>query len=114
MSDGRGLLLRITPTGGKLWRWKYRTAEGVQKDQGNLYYFRIVHHPGITQEKRVFRYQSVPLPKADFSEVWSQLPDSRFIKPAKPVWEILEPGRYALVKQRAPIASFTYADVVLF
>ena len=32
MSDGRGLLLRITPTGGKLWRWKYRTAEGVQKE----------------------------------------------------------------------------------
>jgi integrase len=26
MSDGLGLFLRVTPTGGKLWRWKYRHA----------------------------------------------------------------------------------------
>jgi integrase len=26
MSDGLGLALRVTPTGGKLWRWKYRHA----------------------------------------------------------------------------------------
>lgn len=24
MADGRGLYLLITPTGSKLWRWKYR------------------------------------------------------------------------------------------
>jgi len=24
MYDGRGLFLFVTPTGGKLWRWKYR------------------------------------------------------------------------------------------
>ena len=30
MTDGRGLFLWITPTGGKLWRWKYR-FQGVGK-----------------------------------------------------------------------------------
>jgi integrase len=30
MTDGRGLFLWIVPTGGKLWRWKYR-FQGVQK-----------------------------------------------------------------------------------
>ena len=30
LTDGRGLFLWITPTGGKLWRWKYR-YQGVQK-----------------------------------------------------------------------------------
>ena len=24
LSDGGGLYLEVTPTGGKLWRWKYR------------------------------------------------------------------------------------------
>jgi integrase len=30
MTDGRGLFLWVTPTGGKLWRWKYR-FDGTQK-----------------------------------------------------------------------------------
>lgn len=30
MSDGEGLFLRIAPSGGKLWRWKYR-YEGKEK-----------------------------------------------------------------------------------
>jgi integrase len=30
LADGRGLYLQITPTGGKLWRWKYR-FEGKEK-----------------------------------------------------------------------------------
>src|SRR5271168_1278852 len=30
MTDGRGLFLWVTPTGGKLWRWKYR-YDGAQK-----------------------------------------------------------------------------------
>jgi hypothetical protein len=30
MTDGRGLFLCVTPTGGKLWRWKYR-FNGVGK-----------------------------------------------------------------------------------
>jgi len=30
LTDGRGLFLLVTPTGGKLWRWKYR-FDGVQK-----------------------------------------------------------------------------------
>jgi integrase len=30
MTDGRGLFLWVTPTGGKLWRWKYR-FDGAQK-----------------------------------------------------------------------------------
>jgi integrase len=30
MSDGRGLYLLVTPTGGKLWRWKYR-YKGIEK-----------------------------------------------------------------------------------
>jgi integrase len=30
LADGRGLFLQITPTGGKLWRWKYR-FEGKEK-----------------------------------------------------------------------------------
>lgn len=30
MTDGRGLFLLVSPTGGKLWRWKYRVA-GVGK-----------------------------------------------------------------------------------
>ena len=30
LTDGRGLFLWITPTGGKLWRWKYR-YQGIQK-----------------------------------------------------------------------------------
>jgi integrase len=30
MTDGRGLFLWVTPSGGKLWRWKYR-FEGRQK-----------------------------------------------------------------------------------
>jgi integrase len=30
MADGRGLYLVITPSGGKLWRWKYR-YEGAEK-----------------------------------------------------------------------------------
>jgi integrase len=30
MSDGEGLFLRIAPSGGKLWRWKYR-HEGKEK-----------------------------------------------------------------------------------
>ncbi len=31
MSDGHGLFLRVTPAGGKLWRWKYR-FDGSQKE----------------------------------------------------------------------------------
>ena len=30
LPDGRGLFIFVTPTGGKLWRWKYRHA-GLQK-----------------------------------------------------------------------------------
>ena len=30
LTDGRGLYLQITKTGGKLWRWKYR-FEGKEK-----------------------------------------------------------------------------------
>lgn len=30
LTDGRGLFLLVTPTGGKLWRWKYR-FDGTQK-----------------------------------------------------------------------------------
>jgi integrase len=30
MTDGRGLYLTVTPTGGKLWRWKYR-FQGAEK-----------------------------------------------------------------------------------
>src|SRR5665213_3201689 len=30
MSDGGGLYLWVTPTGGKLWRWKYR-HDGQEK-----------------------------------------------------------------------------------
>ena len=30
LTDGRGLFLLVTPTGGKLWRWKYR-FDGAQK-----------------------------------------------------------------------------------
>ena len=30
LTDGRGLFLWVTPTGGKLWRWKYR-FDGTQK-----------------------------------------------------------------------------------
>ncbi len=30
LTDGRGLFLLVTPTGGKLWRWKYR-YDGTQK-----------------------------------------------------------------------------------
>jgi Arm DNA-binding domain len=30
LTDGRGLFLWVTPTGGKLWRWKYR-FDGVGK-----------------------------------------------------------------------------------
>jgi hypothetical protein len=30
MTDGRGLFLWVTPSGGKLWRWKYR-LKGVGK-----------------------------------------------------------------------------------
>lgn len=30
LTDGHGLFLRVTPTGGKLWRWKYR-FNGIQK-----------------------------------------------------------------------------------
>lgn len=30
LTDGRGLFLLVTPTGGRLWRWKYR-FEGKEK-----------------------------------------------------------------------------------
>jgi hypothetical protein len=31
LTDGNGLFLRVTPAGGKLWRWKYR-FDGAQKE----------------------------------------------------------------------------------
>jgi integrase len=35
MTDGRGLFLWVTPTGGKLWRWKYRfDGAGKQMSYG--------------------------------------------------------------------------------
>jgi integrase len=35
MTDGRGLFLLVTPTGGKLWRWKYRyQGAGKQMSYG--------------------------------------------------------------------------------
>ena len=30
MSDGEGLFLRIAPSGGKLWRWKYRSLREIK------------------------------------------------------------------------------------
>jgi hypothetical protein len=30
LTDGKGLFLFVTPSGGKLWRWKYR-FEGKEK-----------------------------------------------------------------------------------
>lgn len=44
MSDGRGLALLVTPAGGKLWRWKYRTAEGAQKEM------RFGKYPDVSLE----------------------------------------------------------------
>src|SRR4051812_14680705 len=35
MTDGMGLFLLVTPTGGKLWRWKYRyQGAGKQMSYG--------------------------------------------------------------------------------
>jgi hypothetical protein len=45
MSDGEGLLLRIAPSGGKLWRWKYR-------------------HDGKEKLMSFGKYPSVPLAEA--------------------------------------------------